>query len=88
MTIVLELPPAAAERLRDEATAKGIPETDLLINLVTERYRVTPREKLTDAEFDAALDEIADITDQGSQGGPKPLSDYAVSREGIYEDHL
>jgi antitoxin ParD1/3/4 len=87
MTIVLELPAAAAERLREEAAAKGMRETELLIHLVSERYGEIAAQRLTDSEFEALLDQIADITEQRAPGGAKPLSDYAVSRESIYEDH-
>lgn len=38
--------------------------------------------QLTDAEFEELVDELLDMTPVVSS-----LSDYAVSREGIYEDH-
>ncbi|MFL5341608.1 MAG: hypothetical protein ACJ8F7_15805, partial [Gemmataceae bacterium] len=42
---------------------------------------------LTDEEFEALADQLAD--EMAADRGPDavPLSDYAVSREGIYEDH-
>jgi antitoxin ParD1/3/4 len=88
MTIVLDLPRETAERLRAEAAAKGIDEAELLRSLLEQRYsaRVTPFVPLTDEEFEAALDELADITDAATPKDRQPLSDYAVSRAGIYED--
>jgi hypothetical protein len=86
MTIVLDLPQETAERLRAEAEAKGMGEAELLRSLLEQRYsaRVTSLVSLTDEEFEAALDELA-IT--GDLGRELPhLSDYAVSREGIYDD--
>ena len=38
-------------------------------------------------DFDANIDQLADILDE-SLPSPRPtLSDFAVSREGIYQDH-
>ena len=45
-------------------------------------------EPLTNEEFELLADEIAEITFRAHGGKPVLLSDYAVSREGIYEDHL
>jgi antitoxin ParD1/3/4 len=54
--------------------------------LVEALLRETPRE-LTDVEFEDIADQLAE--DLAVCVGPHiaPLSDYAVSREGIYEDH-
>ena len=45
-------------------------------------------EPLSDDKFEALADQLAD--DFMDYVGPDcpPLSDYAVSREGLYEDHL
>ena len=45
-------------------------------------------ESLSDDKFEALADQLAD--DFMDYVGPDcpPLSDYAVSREGLYEDHL
>jgi len=44
--------------------------------------------QLSDDKFEALADQLAD--DFMDYVGPdyRPLSDYAVSREGLYEDHL
>ena len=39
-------------------------------------------------EFKAALEEWDVLVRKFAKSDAKPLSDYAVSREGIYEDHL
>lgn len=39
-------------------------------------------------ELDRLMEEMADIVDAASGPDRSPLSDYAVSREGIYGDHL
>ncbi|MDE0427500.1 MAG: hypothetical protein OXN25_21810 [Candidatus Poribacteria bacterium] len=39
-------------------------------------------------EFKAALEEWDALVRKFAKPDAKPLSDYAVSREGIYEDHL
>ena len=39
-------------------------------------------------EFEKLADELADFVEKNMPPDAKPLSDYAMSREGIYEDHL
>jgi antitoxin ParD1/3/4 len=41
-----------------------------------------------DEEFEKLADELADYVEKNMPPDAKPLSDYAMSREGIYEDHL
>ncbi len=52
------------------------------------RWELTKVEPLSDDKFEALADQLAD--DFMDYVGPdyRPLSDYAVSREGLYEDHL
>ncbi len=45
------------------------------------------KSKLSLEERMALLDEIADMAMKFAGPDPQPLSDYAMSREGIYEDH-
>jgi antitoxin ParD1/3/4 len=45
-------------------------------------------EKLNADEFEKLADELADYVEKNLPPDAKPLSDYAMSREGIYEDHL
>jgi hypothetical protein len=44
--------------------------------------------ELTDAEFEAVADQVADELTTSLGSKVPPLSDHAVSREGIYEDHM
>ncbi len=44
-------------------------------------------QQLSLEEFKALLDELADISMKFTKSDAQPLSDYAVSREGIYEGH-
>ncbi len=44
--------------------------------------------KLSDDEFEKLADELADYFEKSLPFDAKPLSDYAISREGIYKDHL
>lgn len=39
-------------------------------------------------QLDQLMDEMADIVDAASEADRTGLSDYAVSRQGIYGDHL
>ena len=52
------------------------------------RWELAKLEPLSDDKFEALADQLAD--DFMDYVGPdyRPLSDYAVSREGLYEDHL
>ena len=49
---------------------------------------LTTDRKLSDDEFELLADELADYVEKNLPPDAKPLSDYAMSREGIYEDHL
>lgn len=44
-------------------------------------------QQLSDEEFKALLEALADISMKFTRPDTKSLSDYAVSREGIYEGH-
>jgi Arc/MetJ-type ribon-helix-helix transcriptional regulator len=46
---------------------------------------VVHRERLSDEEFEAALDELADV---GAQYNLPSLPDRSITREGIYGDHF
>ena len=91
MTITIEVPAHIESRLRASA-AQGDAETvrKLLLeaaNPVVESLLKEPYPTLTDAEFEAVLDELDQLTMEATGCNPPVLSDYAVSREGIYEDH-
>ena len=54
----------------------------------TESVSINNNERLSLEEFDALADELADLFMEFVGADVKPLSDYALSREGIYEDRL
>lgn len=91
MHITFELPLAIEGRLR-ESIARGDGESvqrllvEVLTPTVTALLEDVPAE-LTEPEFEAVADQLVD--ELAVNRGPEPpsLSDYAVSREGIYEDH-
>jgi antitoxin ParD1/3/4 len=91
MQINLELSPDIEVRLR-ESVAHGDAETArrLLVEALTPTVEALLREmppELTEAEFETATDQLADEL-RGDLGPDTPsLSDYAISREGIYEHH-
>ena len=43
--------------------------------------------RLSHEEFEAALQRLADLSMEIDGPDAQPLSDYAMSRESIYEDH-
>ena len=45
-------------------------------------------EPLSDDRFEALADQLADVFMDYVDLDCPPLSDYAVSRKGLYEDHL
>jgi hypothetical protein len=49
--------------------------------------RLTKDAPSGDEEFERLADELADYFEKNLPPDAKPLSDYAMSREGIYEDH-
>ena len=48
---------------------------------------VNNNQQLSLEEFDAALQRIADLSMKIDGPDAQPLSDYAMSRESIYENH-
>ncbi len=52
------------------------------------RWEQTKMEPLADDKFEVLADQLADDFMDYFGLAPRPLSDYAVSREGLYEDHL
>ncbi len=53
----------------------------------TENASTSNNQQLSLEEFDAIADELADLFMEFVGPDFQPLSDYAMSREGIYEDH-
>ena len=91
MQIVLELPPDIEGRLRESVT-HGDTEavrrllTEALIPTVEALLQEGPPE-LTEAEFEAVADQLIDELTADRGPNAPALSDDAISREGIYEDH-
>jgi antitoxin ParD1/3/4 len=91
MQITLELSSDLEMRLR-ESVGQGDVEAvrRLLVELLTPTVEAllqgTPAE-FTDAEFEAVADHLADELTVSLGPNFPSLSDYAVSRAGIYEDH-
>ena len=91
MQITLELSPDIEVRLR-ASVAHGDAEAvrRLLVEVLTPTVEAllqeTPAE-VTNTEFEAVADQLADELTASLGPHVPSLSDYAVSRAGIYEDH-
>ena len=83
--MTIELPEAVYQSLSVEAKQKGEKAEDVAVEMVES---LTSDRKLSDADFERLADELADYVEKHLPPDAKPLSDYAMSREGIYEDHL
>ncbi len=80
MAITVDLPPDKEQILRRRAELAGQDVTDYLLQGVGLRAAPPP---LSDEEWERLADELA-----GTVPADVPLlSDYDVSREGIYRDH-
>ena len=53
----------------------------------TEVVLASNSSRLSLEEFDVLADKLADLSMKIDGPDAQPLSDYAMSREGIYEDH-
>ena len=53
----------------------------------TEAVLANDNLRLSLEEFDVLADKLADLSMKIDGPDAQPLSDYAMSREGIYEDH-
>ena len=82
MAIMLELPPDEEQSLRRRAEMAGQDVADYLRGIVREKV-LPSHTPLSNEEWERLADEAADLIDPSVP----PLSDYAVSREGIYGDH-
>ena len=86
MTITLELPADVEARLREGAARR---DAEAVRRILAEAVAPTveallrePADRMTEVEFEALADELAD----GAPALPR-LPDEAVSRAGIYADH-
>lgn len=86
----LELRDDFAEELKQsladmEAGGKTVPMQKIAEILEIVMHKTT---QLSDDNFEALADELADEFMKYVGPDCPPLSDYAVTREGLYEDHL
>lgn len=84
-SMTIELPELVYQSLSEEAAQKGKRAEDVAAELL--EMLMSDRE-LSDKEFEKLADLLADEFEKRLPADAKPLSDYAMSREGIYEDHL
>lgn len=93
MTITVQIPSDIERQIREKVSC-GDTDTvrhlllEVLDPIVEALMNNNIPSKLSDDEFEALLDKLAD--EFMTYVGPDcpPLSDYAVSREGLYEEHL
>ncbi len=91
MTITFQIPPDIEKQLR-ENVSRG--DTDAVRSLLVEALESTlqalmkEKPQLSIEEMEMRLDRLADKFMEFVGPDVPPLSDYAVSREGIYEGHL
>ncbi len=93
MTITVHIPHNIEMQIREKVSRRDM---DVVRHLLLEALEPTVEvlinndtpPKLSDDEFEALADQLAD--EFMAYVGPNcpPLSDYAVSREGLYEDYL
>ncbi len=84
-SMTIELPEAVYQSLSEEAKQKGKKAEDVAAEMLVLLWS---DKKLDDDEFEQLADLLADEFEKRLPKDAKPLSDYAMSREGIYEDHL
>ncbi len=84
-SMIIELPEAVYQSLSEEAKQKGKKAEEVAAELLE---MMSSDKKLSDDEFERLADLLADEFEKRLPKDAKPLSDYAMSREGIYEDHL
>ena len=80
-SIVLEIPDSIYRRIAEEAKSQKRKIEEIALE------RLANNEASRDKEFEKLADELADYVEKSLPADFKPLSDYAMSREGIYEDH-
>jgi antitoxin ParD1/3/4 len=91
MTITLELSPDVQARLRAKIARQ---DAESIRQLLADTFAPTveallqqPGDQMNEDEFEAIADSLADEWAACVKSPTPILSDYAVSRAGIYEDH-
>ncbi len=91
MTVMLQLTPEMEARLQEGLSQRDIDMVRQVLHdavePTVESLFIGRQTRLTVEEFDKLLDEMADIAAEGLPPDWPGLSDYALTREGIYEDH-
>lgn len=91
MQITLDLSPEIEARLRESVAQKDVEAVRrLLVEVLTPTVEALLQEtpvEFTDVGFEAVADQLADELTVSLGPNVPSLSDYAVSRAGIYEDH-
>jgi len=91
MTITLELPPDVQTKLRAKIARQDAESVrQLLVDVFTptvEAMLQQTHNQIDDDEFETVADLLADEWVACVKSTTPALSDYAVSRSGIYEDH-
>jgi antitoxin ParD1/3/4 len=80
-SVVLDLPENVYQSLTEKAAQKGQKVEEVAVEILS---TVT----IDVDEFERLADELADEFAKRMPKDAKPLSDYAMSREGLYDDHL
>jgi hypothetical protein len=87
MTYTIELDPQAQQALEADAAAHGLPANEWAAQLLLDAIQNVQAKQTADVEKTArrtALQEARRLAAKFSTGN-RPLSDYAVSRESMYE---
>ncbi len=91
MTITVHIPPEIEKQVRENISIGDIDAVrHLLVDALEPTVEALMKEKplLSVEEFEMMLDQLVDEFMECVGPDVPPLSDYALSREGIYEDHL
>lgn len=83
-SLTIELPEVVYRSLSEDAAQKGKKAEDVAAEMVELMMR---DRKSDDEDFEHLADELADYFEKSLPPDAKPLSEFAMSREGIYEDH-
>ncbi len=94
LTITLKLSPEKEEALRRSVDSRDREQVRQLlvdaleptIDSIFQKPQFS-HPSLSMEAFDALMDELLDFIDEHRPADAAPLSDYALSREGIYGDH-
>ncbi|MBI4670947.1 MAG: hypothetical protein HY741_04660 [Chloroflexi bacterium] len=91
MVLSIELTPELEERFRegvalhDKSQVRDV--LALAVDYYVESMMFTPPSPITEDDWDQVLDELDAFLDSILSDDIPVLSDYALSREGIYGDH-